>query len=64
MYVERTLAGKLDVYQSYERGQILLEIAKMRGLNELDLRKMLSEGKVSAILFNLNYLNIRINSNN
>jgi hypothetical protein len=64
MYVERTRPGQLNIHESYKCGQLLLETVKMRGLNVFDLKKMWSEGEVSAILFNFHYFNIRININN
>jgi hypothetical protein len=50
MFLERSRAGELDVRQSHTRGQSLLEIAKMRSLNEIDLKTMLSKRKVSVQL--------------
>jgi hypothetical protein len=64
MFVTRIRPGQLNVRESYKCGQLLLQTAEMRGLNELNLKEIWSEGEVSAILFNFYYLNIRININN
>lgn len=66
IYVERTRPEELDVHQSYKSSRLVLETAKMHSLNKFNLKKMCSEEEeeVSVILFNLNYLNIRINMNN
>lgn len=50
MLVERTRPGELDVRKSYKSGQLLLETAKMHGMNEFNLKEMWTGEEVSTIV--------------